>query len=141
MENASKEKVTIRATIKTPVEKVWEFWNNPTHVTKWNSPSDDWHTTKAENDIVKGGKFLFRMEAKDGSFGFDFNGVYDEVLVNEKISYTLGDDRKVEITFTETDKITEIVEIFEAETENPVEMQRGGWQAILNNFKQYAESN
>jgi uncharacterized protein YndB with AHSA1/START domain len=110
-------------------------------VVNWNSASDDWHTTKAENDLRTGGTFSSRMEAKDGSFGFDFGGIYDEVIPNELIAYTMGDGRKVKVTFTENSGKTEVVETFDAETENPVEMQRGGWQAIMDNFKKYAEAN
>ena len=87
-----------------PVEKVWEYWTEPDHITKWSNASDDWHTPYAENDLRVGGKFVSRMEAKDGSFGFDFGGVYDEVRANEFISYTLGDGRKVEITFIPQEK-------------------------------------
>lgn len=133
--------ITIETNVNAPVEKVWEFWSSPEHITKWNTASDDWHTPHAENDLRAGGKFSARMEAKDGSFGFDFGGVYDEVKTNELISYTLGDGRKVSITFTDEGTSTKITESFEAETQNSVEMQRGGWQAILDNFKKYTEAN
>ena len=134
-------KITIESTIKAPVEKVWQYWTSPEHITKWNYASDDWHTPRAENDLRKGGKFLSRMEAKDGSFGFDFGGVYDDVKTNELIAYTIGDGRKVKTSFASAGKETKVIVIFEAETENPIEMQRGGWQAILDNFKKYTESN
>ena len=134
-------KITIENTIKAPVEKVWQYWTSPEHITKWNYASDDWHTPHAENDLRKGGKFLSRMEAKDGSFGFDFGGVYDDVKTNELIAYTIGDGRKVKTSFASAGKETKVVVIFEAETENPIEMQRGGWQAILDNFKKYVEKN
>ena len=91
--------LTVEAIVHAPLEKVWEYWTVPDHITKWSTPSDDWHTTYAENDLRVGGKFVSRMEAKDGSYGFDFGGVYDEVRAHEFISYTLGDGRKVEITF------------------------------------------
>ncbi|GGI12009.1 SRPBCC family protein [Gottfriedia solisilvae] len=133
------ENVTIQATVQAPVEKVWHYWNEPTHIKKWNTASDDWHTPFSENDLRVGGKFASRMEAKDGSFGFDFGGIYDEVNTNEYIAYTLGDGRKVTITFKDLGDATEIVETFDAETQNPVEFQQQGWQAILNNFKKYAE--
>ena len=133
-------KITIENTIKAPVEKVWQYWTSPEHITKWNNASDDWHTPYAENDLRKGGKFLSRMEAKDGSFGFDFGGVYDDVKTNELIAYTLGDGRKVKNSFASAGKETKVVVTFEAETENPIEMQRGGWQAILDNFKKYVEA-
>ncbi|MGB5435471.1 MAG: SRPBCC domain-containing protein, partial [Maribacter sp.] len=102
--------------------------------------NDDWHTTKAENDLRAGGKFCSRMEAKDGSMGFDFGGIYDEVVPKEHISYTLDDGRKVTIDFSETENGIAVSETFEPEGQNPTEMQRQGWQAILDNFKEYAES-
>jgi len=140
---ATKEKtvITIENTINAPVEKVWELWTKPNHITKWGAASDDWHTTRAENDLRVGGSFVSRMEAKDGSFGFDFGGIYDAVKTNEYIEYTLGDDRKVKIWFTVQGDKTKLVESFEAESQNPIDVQRGGWQAILDNFKKYTESN
>jgi len=131
--------ITVETTVQTSVEKVWEFWTEPTHITKWNAASDDWHTPHAENDLRVGGKFLSRMEAKDGSFGFDFGGIYDEVLLHKVIAYTLGDGRKVKITFQSQENETEVIVTFDAETENPIEFQQQGWQAILDNFKKYAE--
>ena len=133
--------VSVETTIKAPIEKVWEFWTSPQHITKWNNANDDWHTPHAENDLRKGGKFLSRMEAKDGSFGFDFGGVYDDVKEHELISYTLEDNRKVNINFLQQGDETKVVETFDAEQTNDVEMQRSGWQAIMNNFKKYTESN
>jgi uncharacterized protein YndB with AHSA1/START domain len=131
--------ITIGATVKASLEKVWKLWTTPQHITKWSHASDDWHTTRAENDLRKGGKFLSRMEAKDGSIGFDFTGEYTQVIPNKRIAYTLDDDRKVVIIFRDNGEETHISQTFEAEHENPVEMQRDGWQAILNNFKNYAE--
>ena len=128
-------------TVNAPVEKVWELWTAPEHITKWNNASDDWHTTRAENDLRVGGKFLARMEAKNGSFGFDFEGTYDEIKTNEAIAYTMSDGRKVKITFTNAGGATKVSETFEAETMNSIEMQRDGWQAILDSFKKYAERN
>lgn len=139
MESSNKTKITIQASIHPPVEKVWGLWTKPEYIIKWSNASDDWHTPRAENDLRKGGKFLSRMEAKDGSMGFDFGGVYDEVRINKQIAYSIGDGRKVDISFTGNGNKTDIVETFEAESNNPIEMQRGGWQAILNNFKKYAE--
>ncbi len=139
MESSNKTKITIQASIQAPVEKVWELWTKPEHIIKWSNASDDWHTPRAENDLRKGGKFLSRMEAKDGSMGFDFGGVYDEVRINKQIAYSIGDGRKVDISFNGNGNKTDVVETFEAESTNPVEMQRGGWQAILNSFKNYAE--
>jgi uncharacterized protein YndB with AHSA1/START domain len=140
MEAKDKKIITVEATVKAPVVKVWEYWTAPKHVKQWNAASDDWHTTYAENDLRVGGKFLSRMEAKDGSFGFDFGGVYDKVTKNEFITYTIGDGRKVEITFSGDEDETTIVESFEAEDTHSIEMQRGGWQAILDNFKKYTET-
>ncbi|HET6992494.1 MAG TPA: SRPBCC family protein [Bacteroidia bacterium] len=141
METKVKTVITVESTIKVPVEKVWEFWTLPEHIKNWNNASDDWHTPFAENDLRAGGKFLSRMEAKDGSFGFDFGGVYDEVKTNEVIAYTMGDGRKVKVIFTKQDNSTKVTETFEAEDQNSIEMQKGGWQSILDNFKKYAESN
>ena len=134
------QRVTIKAIILAPIEKVWISWTDPKHIKNWNNASEDWHTTTATNDLRAGGSFLSRMEAKDGSFGFDFSGIYDEVRLHEKISYTLADARRVEITFRGDGNTTEIIESFDAESENPIEMQRYGWQAILNNFKGYTEA-
>lgn len=141
METQEKAIITVENTINAPVEKVWEFWTKPEHITKWNNASDDWHTPRAENDLQVGGNFVSRMEAKDGSFGFDFGGVYDAVRRNEYIEYTMGDGRKAKVTFSSQGNKTKVVEIFEAEIENSIDMQRGGWQAILDNFKKYTETN
>jgi len=141
METQEKTVITIENTVNKPVEKVWEYWSKPEHIKQWNNASDDWHTTRAENDLRPGGSFLSRMEAKDGSFGFDFGGVYDDVRKNEYIEYTMGDGRKVKNNFTSQGDKTKLVINFEAETENSIEMQRGGWQAILDNFKKYTEAN
>ena len=141
METLSTTKITVENTVNAPVEKVWQLWSDPKHITKWANASDDWHTTRAENDLRTGGIFLSRMEAKDGSFGFDFGGTYDEVKNLELIEYTLGDGRKVKITFSPAAGGTKVVETFEAESTNPVEMQRSGWQAIMDNFKKYVEAN
>ena len=136
MEN---QKIIVKATVDASTEKVWQHWNEPKHITQWNHASDDWHTPHAENDLRVGGKFLSRMEAKDGSFGFDFEGVYAEIISLKKIKYTLEDGREVENTFNENGEMTDILTKFDAENENPIEMQKDGWQAILNNFKQYIE--
>lgn len=139
MDFKEKEFITVQAVINAPIEKVWKFWTTPEHITKWNHASDDWHLPKAENDLRAGGKFLYRMEAKDGSFGFDFCGVYDRVTTNEAIEYTIDGGRKVKITFTVENGKTKVVETFEAENQNPIEVQRSGWQSILDNFKKYTE--
>jgi uncharacterized protein YndB with AHSA1/START domain len=139
METVNQTAITVETTVKAPVEKVWKFWSEPVHITKWNNASDDWHTTHAENDLRVGGKFASRMEAKDGSFGFDFDGVYDAVRENEYIEYTLGDGRKVKIDFLDQGNETKVVETFEPENTHSIEMQRGGWQAIMDSFKRYTE--
>ena len=131
--------VEVSADINAPVEKVWELWTSTEHIVQWNSASDDWHTPSAENDLRTGGKFSSRMEVKDGSMGFDFGGVYDEVKPFSLIAYTMGDGRTVKIEFEDKGGVTRVVENFEAESQNPVEMQQAGWQAIMNNFKKYAE--
>ena len=141
METQNKTIITVENTVAAPVEKVWEYWTKPEHIIKWNNASDDWHTPRAENDLRTGGSFVSRMEARDGSMGFDFGGVYDDVKTNEYIEYTMGDGRKVEIFFTATGNTTKVVESFEAENTNPAELQKGGWQSILDNFKKYTESN
>ncbi|HMS65622.1 MAG TPA: SRPBCC family protein [Ignavibacteria bacterium] len=135
-----KKIIVIEALIKAPIEKIWDNWTGPEHIVNWNNASDDWHTTRAENDLKVGGKFNSHMAAKDGSMGFDFEGVYTEVKKNECIEYILGDDRKVKIEFIKEGDKYRIREAFEAESSNPVEMQRDGWQAILDNFKKYTES-
>jgi len=136
-----KTNITVGTTVNAPAEKVWNFFNAPEHIVKWGSPSPDWHTTTAENDLRTGGKFLYRMEAKDKSFGFDFGGVYNEVKANQVIAYTMGDGRKVNINFTKEGGAIKVTETFEAETQNSLEQQQSGWQAILDNFKNYTETN
>lgn len=136
---SNRHTITIQTTVNAPVEKVWKAFNEPEHIKRWNSASEDWHTTASENDLKTGGSFRSRMEAKDGSFGFDFSGTYDEIILHETIQYTLEDGRKVSINFKSIGNQTQITEAFEAEEENPVKMQEEGWQAILNNFKRYTE--
>jgi uncharacterized protein YndB with AHSA1/START domain len=131
--------ITVESTINAPVEKVWNCWTTPQHIIQWNNASDDWHTTRAENDLRVGGQFLSRMEAKDGSFGFDFNGVYTEVEQHKAIAYTIEGGREVKVAFESNENTTKVTETFEAEDENPLEMQQAGWQAILDNFKKYVE--
>lgn len=137
---ADKTIITVQTTVNAPVEKVWNLWNDPKAIVQWYTATPEWHTPRAENDLRVGGKFLFRMEAKDGSFGFDFNGEYTKVEEYKFIAFTLPDTRRVEITFEASGNTTHITETFEAEQTNPIEMQQGGWQAILNNFKKYAET-
>jgi uncharacterized protein YndB with AHSA1/START domain len=141
METALKKTVTVETVVRVPVEKAWMFWTTPDHIIQWNNASDDWHTPHAENDLRKGGRFLSRMEARDGSVGFDFNGVYDEIITHQEISYTMEDGRKVNIRFVPEGNVTKVIETFETENTHSVEMQRAGWQAILDNYKNHAESN
>lgn len=133
--------ITVEATIHRSIERVWECWTSPKHIVKWNNASDDWHTPRAENDLRVGGKFLCRMEAKDGSVGFDFVGTYDAIEKHELIIYTIADGRKVTVHFAQKGSSTRISETFDTENENPIELQRSGWQSILNSFKKYVESN
>lgn len=131
--------ITVETTVNAPVEKVWKMFTSPEDITKWNQASEDWHSPRAENDLRPGGKFTTRMEAKDGSFGFDFGGVYDEVKTHELISYTMEDGRKVRVDFKADGNMTRVVEQFDAEQTHSAEMQKAGWQAILDSFKRYVE--
>ncbi|MGD0583032.1 MAG: SRPBCC domain-containing protein [Bacteroidales bacterium] len=135
-----KEIINVRTEIRLPVSEVWKLWTTPQDIIRWNQASEDWHTPGAVNDLREGGQFIYRMEARDGSAGFDFVGTYEKVIPDKKIVYLIGDGRKVEVSFKETDNKTEISESFEAESINPVEMQKNGWQSILENFRKYAES-
>lgn len=132
-------RITVEAVVNRPLEDVWEIWTNPLHVVEWNSASPDWHTPKAENDLRSGGMFNYLMAARDGSFQFEFFGTYDEVLPLKRIAYTMGDGRKVEVDFMEQEGSVRVTETFDAEETNPVEMQRAGWQSIMDHFKEYAE--
>jgi uncharacterized protein YndB with AHSA1/START domain len=133
------KKITVQVTVHATIDKVWELWTSPTYIVQWNNASDDWHTTKAINDLKVAGKFLYRMEAKDGSEGFDFWGIYNNIITNELIEYTMGDGRNALIVFEPQGPQTTIIQTFEAETENSIELQQFGWQSIMNNFKQFAE--
>lgn len=137
MENKS---ITIETIINKPLVQVWDIWTLPEHIMKWNNASEDWYTPSAENDLRVDGSFNYKMAARDGSFSFDFGGRYDEVIFGKKISYTLGDGRKVIVEFFLVDGDVNVKQTFEAEDTNSLEMQRAGWQAILDNFKRYAES-
>ncbi|RDC58196.1 polyketide cyclase [Pedobacter chinensis] len=139
MENRTS--ITVETTVNTPVEKVWQYWSAPEHITKWTFASGDWHVPYADNDLKTGGKFKTTMAAKDGSEGFDFEGTYSAVEENKLIEYNMADGRQVKITFEENDGKTRIVETFDAEEQNSVEMQKNGWQSILDNFKKYTEEN
>lgn len=137
----TKEVITVETVINANVEKVWEYWTNPLHLTNWAFASDDWHAPYADNDLRVGGKFKTTMAAKDGSFSFDFEGVYTEVKEHSLIAYTIADGRKVKVDFISQGTTTKLIEAFEAESENSVEMQKGGWQSILDNFRKYTEAN
>lgn len=139
MTTSEKIKITVATTVNAPVEKVWELWTDPKHITQWNHASEDWHSPTAENDLRIGGKFRSRMEAKDGSAGFDFEGVYEEVKTHQRIVYSMSDGRMVEIQFQGNGDTTAVTETFDAETTHSVEMQKEGWQSILDNFKEYVE--
>ncbi len=135
----SKALLTVQSTVQVPVEKVWIYWTDPAHIVNWNNASEDWHTPKAVNDLRADGRFVFTMAAKDESFTFDFSGTYDEVIPHQRLAYTLDDDRKVTVVFASSSQDTKITQSFEAEDENPHELQVQGWQAIVDNFKRYTE--
>ena len=140
--SAEKTMITVEAHVSAPTEKVWEYWTAPEHITQWNFASSDWQCPRATNDLRVGGAFSFRMEAKDGSTGFDFGGTYTAVELHQRIAYTMGESgRTAEVTFTPEEGGVHIAITFTAETENPIDMQRAGWQAILDNFKKHVESN
>lgn len=140
MEPTERTKISIQVKIEAPLKLSWKCWTTPEDITQWNQASEDWHCPLAVNDLRPGGIFSYRMESRDGSFGFDFSGVYQKVKINEQIDYLLDDGRKVEISFADKAGLTEINQTFEAENQNPVQLQRDGWQAILNSFKKHTES-
>ncbi len=135
----TKQAITVETVVNAPVAKVWESWTLPQHITKWNQASADWHTPYAENDARTGGKFKSTMAAKDGSMSFDFEGIYSLVVTHQRIEYTMADGRTVKITFVANGNETKVTETFDPENENSLELQRGGWQAILDSFKKYTE--
>ena len=137
----STSSITVEMKVNAPLEKVWDYWTNPQHIVNWNYASEDWHAPHATNDLRVGGKFNSRMEAKDGSMGFDFEGEYTKVEQHIEIEYVLADARRVNIRFDSDGKETTVTETFDPENENTLELQRAGWQAILDNFKRYTESN
>jgi uncharacterized protein YndB with AHSA1/START domain len=132
--------ITVETIVNAPIEKVWKFWNKPEHITKWAFASDDWEAPVAENDVRTGGKFKTRMQAKDRSQGFDFTGVYTNVNGKELIEYDMDDGRHVKVRFEEIPEGVRVTETFDPENENPLDTQRSGWQAILDNFKKYVEA-
>jgi uncharacterized protein YndB with AHSA1/START domain len=139
MEAKHKTVITVETIVNASPPRVWKAWTTPEDIMKWNNASPDWHTPKASHDLKPGGTFVFRMEAKDGSFGFDFSGVYDIVAPDKYLEYTLGDGRKVRIRFENNGDKTHVTEIFDAESVHSIEQQKTGWQAILDNFKKYVE--
>ena len=141
LKTANKPTITVETTVNAPLEKLWETRTEPTHITKWCQASDDWHAPYSKNDLKVGGKFTTTMAAKDGSFSFDFGGIYTRIEENKNIEYTMADGRKVSVHFTSHGGSTKVVENFETEDVHPLEVQKGGWQAILNNFKNYTEQN
>ena len=132
--------ISIETIVKSNIGKVWSAWITPADINQWNAASDDWHNPRSENDLMVGGKFCYRMEAKDGQVGFDFEGTYTKVVPEKVIEYVLGDNRAVSVTFEPVDGGVKVVETFEAEDANSAEMQRQGWQCILNRFASYVES-
>jgi uncharacterized protein YndB with AHSA1/START domain len=132
--------ITITTLVNLPIEIVWKVWIRPVHIKNWNNASPDWYTPFAKNNLKVGGKFNYRMEARDGSFGFDFEGIYLKVETEKLIEYILNDGRKVSIAFENEGKGVRVTEIFEPELQNPLDLQRQGWQAILDNFKHYTEN-
>lgn len=133
-------KITVTTTVKAPVQRVWAAWTTPESITKWNFASDDWCCPHASIDLAVGAKFSYRMEAKDGSFGFDFEGKFTRVETNKSIEYIMDDGRKVWVSFEETADGVTVSETFDAENQHSAEMQRQGWQSILENFKKHTES-
>jgi uncharacterized protein YndB with AHSA1/START domain len=132
-------KITVETAVSAPLRRVWEAWNDPEEIKQWNAASQDWHTPRSSVDLREGGKFSARMEAKDGSMGFDFEGTYTRIAPRERIEFRIGDGREVSIAFREEAGRVVVRETFDAETQNPPEVQRQGWQAILDNFARYVE--
>jgi uncharacterized protein YndB with AHSA1/START domain len=133
-------KITIETVVRANLSSVWDAWNNPEDIKQWNTAQDDWHTTRSTVDLREGGKFLSRMEAKDGSQGFDFEGIYTRIVPQKTIEYRMSDGREVKVEFAERGDGVLVKTAFDAETENPPEMQRAGWQAILDNFGRHVEA-
>jgi uncharacterized protein YndB with AHSA1/START domain len=139
MEEQKRVSITVETTVAVSPKLAWTYWTEPKHITQWNQASDDWHTPSAAQDLRVGGRYSSRMESRDGKYGFDFWGIYDAVEPYHLLASTLGDERKVSVLFEAVSGGTKITETFEAETENAIELQRNGWQAILDSFKRYAE--
>jgi uncharacterized protein YndB with AHSA1/START domain len=133
-------KITVETVVKARLDKVWDAWSNPADIKQWNSAQEDWHTTQSTVDLREGGKFLSRMEAKDGSAGFDFEATYTRIVPKEAIEFRMSDGREVKVEFVERTDGVLVKETFDAETENTPELQRQGWQAILDNFGRHVEA-
>jgi uncharacterized protein YndB with AHSA1/START domain len=140
METKSKTKVTVEADVAVAVDQVWNCWAAPEHITRWCQASDDWHAPYADNDVRVDGKFKTTMAANDGSVSFDFEGVYTLVEKNKKLEYVMSDGRRVSILFEPSGNTTHVTETFDPEDAHPIDFQRAGWQAILDNFKKYTEA-
>ena len=140
MPSTPPKKITVATTVQASIEQVWLHWTSPEHIIQWNMAAENWHCPTASNDLRAGGRFSYLMAARDESMRFDFCGTYDVVTRPKRIKYTLDDDRKVTVNFTEENGGTTVTEIFEAEKVNPIEVQQAGWQAILDQFKGYVES-
>lgn len=134
-------KITVEVSIHAKLDKVWDYWTNPKHIVNWYNASEDWHAPYADNDLKENGKFKTTMAAKDGSFSFDFEGIYTHIETHQKIEYVLGDQRKVAVLFETNNHEVKVTEIFDPEEINPIDMQKAGWLAILTNFKKYVEAN
>jgi uncharacterized protein YndB with AHSA1/START domain len=134
------QKVKVETVVNAPLEMVWNAWNTPADIKQWNTAQDDWHTTRSTVDLREGGKFVSRMEAKDGSEGFDFEGTYTRIVPHKSIEYRMSDGREVKVEFTDQAGGVQVTETFDPESENPAELQRSGWQAILDNFGRYVEA-
>jgi len=132
--------INITATVNASAGKVWDYYTNPKHITCWNFADPSWHCPHVSNDMRVGGRYYARMEAKDGSFGFDFEAVYTDIVPGEQFTYTLADGRRVSVVFKKQDNQTKVDVTFDPENQNPLDMQRTGWQAILDNFKRYTET-
>lgn len=136
----AKKRITVEALVGVAPENAWEYYHNPKHITQWNFASKDWHCPSAKNDLSVGGKYSARMEARDGSFGFDYEAIYNSINEFKSFSFTMADGRVVDTSFEELEGKTRVRTIFDAEHDNSVDMQRVGWQSILDNYKRYAES-
>jgi uncharacterized protein YndB with AHSA1/START domain len=134
------KKITVETLVRAPLATVWDAWSSPADIRQWNAPSDDWHTTRSEVDLREGGTFLSRMEAKDGSAGFDFEGAYTRVVPKETIEYRMSDGREVRVDFLERPDGTLVRNTFDPESENSPEMQQAGWQAISDSFGRHVEA-